>query len=349
MAVLTYLFQPSIPSILLSSLILFLISCTSWTIYTLLLHPLSHFPGPRLAALTDWWYFYAVRTCAQDRIGLALHAKYGRVVRIRPNCLSVADPHALDVVMGIRPTWQKTDFYDSFDPHIKGRPDIFSMRDEKAHPERKRIVNHLWTLKQIIEYEPCMDRVVGTFVKRLGGAARRGEVVRLERPLGQYTLDVIGEVFYGKEGGFNSLKDDVDYKKWTQMLTDMILPLSSMGYVPKGFKTLYFLSQVLTSSGTRAGIKAHGTVIEDAQAIVEQRAKERQSYGGDSRNDMVSKMLAIASEKGAQQDFNQDDVATWTYDVSRAGENLNSLIPHWLTLSFYIRPSWQALTLLPSC
>ncbi|KAF6758505.1 hypothetical protein DFP72DRAFT_762583, partial [Ephemerocybe angulata] len=57
----------------------------------LVLHPLVHIPGPKLAALTDWYVTYYdlwKNGKMVDQLSL-LHEQYGPVVRIGPNKVCV--------------------------------------------------------------------------------------------------------------------------------------------------------------------------------------------------------------------------------------------------------------------
>lgn len=58
------------------------ISCA---FYRLLLHPLAHVPGPRLAALSNVWHAYHVRNGHMLQLAKKLHHQYGPIVRIGPN------------------------------------------------------------------------------------------------------------------------------------------------------------------------------------------------------------------------------------------------------------------------
>lgn len=53
--------------------------------YRACLHPLSHVPGPRLAALSSAWYAYHVRHGRMLPLATTLHRRYGPVVRVGPN------------------------------------------------------------------------------------------------------------------------------------------------------------------------------------------------------------------------------------------------------------------------
>lgn len=61
-------------------------------VYRRFLHPLRHFPGPQLAAITQHYHRYAVARGNNHLYLDRLHAIYGEYVRIGPNLLSVADP-----------------------------------------------------------------------------------------------------------------------------------------------------------------------------------------------------------------------------------------------------------------
>jgi hypothetical protein len=69
-------------------------------LYRVYFHPFAGIPGPQLAAITGLWrsYYYA-RGSWHDDI-LELHSKYGRVVRIAPNEVSVVDATAAKRLFG---------------------------------------------------------------------------------------------------------------------------------------------------------------------------------------------------------------------------------------------------------
>jgi hypothetical protein len=62
---------------------------------------LNKYPGPFLASLTDWWRFVDVYGRRPELSHIALHKKYGPVVRLGPNTLSFADPEALKTIYGL--------------------------------------------------------------------------------------------------------------------------------------------------------------------------------------------------------------------------------------------------------
>lgn len=61
---------------------------------------IRHIPGPKLAAFSNLWLLYQ---CRQGKRFIAVdeaHKKYGTLVRIQPNHISVADDQAINAIYG---------------------------------------------------------------------------------------------------------------------------------------------------------------------------------------------------------------------------------------------------------
>ena len=68
---------------------------------------LRSIPGPILASFTDLWRLLAVDKGDFEVTLQALHAKYGDLVRVGPNCVSVGDPREVKQIYGITRLYQK--------------------------------------------------------------------------------------------------------------------------------------------------------------------------------------------------------------------------------------------------
>ena len=68
---------------------------------------LNVFPGPFWAHLTDIWRYIDVRGRRPELTHIALHRKYGDVVRLGPRTLSFADPKATKVIYGLNKGFTK--------------------------------------------------------------------------------------------------------------------------------------------------------------------------------------------------------------------------------------------------
>lgn len=61
-------------------------------LYSIFLHPLRKVPGPRLAKITELWRTNHYFKGYWHRDILDLHRKYGPIVRISPNEVSIVSP-----------------------------------------------------------------------------------------------------------------------------------------------------------------------------------------------------------------------------------------------------------------
>lgn len=64
-------------------------------------HGLNRYPGPILAALTDWWRFFDVYGRRPDITHIKLHRQHGDIIRLGPNVLSFSDPQAIKQIYGL--------------------------------------------------------------------------------------------------------------------------------------------------------------------------------------------------------------------------------------------------------
>lgn len=62
---------------------------------------LQKYPGPPLAAYTNWWRFYDASKRKPEWTHIKLHRQYGDIVRLGPNVLSFADPKAIKDIYGL--------------------------------------------------------------------------------------------------------------------------------------------------------------------------------------------------------------------------------------------------------
>lgn len=87
-------------SLPLLGILLPLLSIFAALLYRIFFHPLSGIPGPFLAKCTFLWQNWGYWTGTWDENILALHDKYGPVVRISPSEVSFVDGEALKRIYG---------------------------------------------------------------------------------------------------------------------------------------------------------------------------------------------------------------------------------------------------------
>ncbi|KAH8993149.1 putative P450 monooxygenase [Lactarius akahatsu] len=87
-------------------------------VYNLYFHPLSHFPGSKLAACSRLWLAYRelVRGESLSDLRVELHRQYGEIIRLAPNELHFSNPAAYNDIYNHRNKWDKDHLlYRAFD------------------------------------------------------------------------------------------------------------------------------------------------------------------------------------------------------------------------------------------
>jgi hypothetical protein len=194
---------------------------------------LNKYPGPLVAAYTDWWRFAESWSRATHFTHQSLHRKHGDIVRLGPNSLSFADPKALSVIYGFNKGMIKSDFYPVQQPIAKGVRihSLFSTTDEEYHAKYRRCVNGAFAMTNLRGYEPLVDSTTDAFVeqtiKRYCGSDKECNFYRW---LQFYALDVMGELTWSKRMGF--LDDDQDVGNVCKSMAANLAYAGPIGQMP---------------------------------------------------------------------------------------------------------------------
>ena len=95
----------SASALVVTAIVAFLLTCSA--VYQRLRPGLRSIPGPWIASFTDLWRLLVVRHGRFEVACQKLHDKHGDLVRIGPNCISVADPREIRQIYGITRLFQK--------------------------------------------------------------------------------------------------------------------------------------------------------------------------------------------------------------------------------------------------
>ena len=136
-------------------------------IYNLYFHPLARFPGPKIAAATRLYYLKHLLTGRLPFNNTKLHKKYGSVVRIAPNELSLNTAEGWKDVYGTRagkPEMTKNaHFYAAMS---SGSASIIGSKRDRHGPLR-RLVSHGFSERALREQEPLIQSYCDLMMKRL--------------------------------------------------------------------------------------------------------------------------------------------------------------------------------------
>ncbi|KAL8827910.1 MAG: hypothetical protein Q9191_002899 [Dirinaria sp. TL-2023a] len=174
---------------------------------------LSHVPGPFLASFTNLLRLRWVLTRKAHQIHIDLHKKYGPLVRIGPNTVSVGDPAEIQQIYGLTGHFIKSGFYPVLQPHAKGAamPGLFNTQDEDLHRIMKKPIASIYSMTNLVSFEPYVDSTMSVFCKELDSRfANTGDVCDLGVWLQRFAFDVIGEITFSRRLGFLEGAQDVD-------------------------------------------------------------------------------------------------------------------------------------------
>ncbi|KAJ2890852.1 uncharacterized protein MKZ38_001275 [Zalerion maritima] len=165
----------------------------------LFLSPLRSFPGPKWAALTEWWEVLHTAKCDRFMVIQKLHERHGPVVRIGPNQLSVASSKTFQHVFVTKcSSFVKSDFYATIQPGVGDKySGLFNYTDHMRAMKERRDLQPMFSpasLKKMeARFEPLLDQMVLEMKKR--------DEMDMFNHLKYLLLDTIGDLAFGKSFG----------------------------------------------------------------------------------------------------------------------------------------------------
>lgn len=136
-------------------------------IYNLYFHPLSGFPGPKIAAATRLYYIKYLLTGRLPFNNTKLHKEYGGVVRIAPNELSLNIAEGWKDVYGTRPQKPEMTKNAHFYAAMASGSDSIIGSTRDRHGPLRRLVSHGFSEKALREQEPLIQTYCDLLMKRL--------------------------------------------------------------------------------------------------------------------------------------------------------------------------------------
>jgi hypothetical protein len=277
--------------------------------------PLRKYPGPWLASMTRLWKVISTASTHTHLEHIELHRKYGPVVRIAPNEVSVSSPEAARTLLSAGKRFYKTKFYGVFPP--PENPDIFTEYREDVHAMKKKVANVPYSMAAMQQLSPFIDDTIEVLVQKLDSAAgpardqqtkdlSNGPIVDLGNWLHWFAFDVLGEVAFSRSFGFLEQGRDVDGAIRT--IDEMQRYNGIIGQVP-------FMDHFLRRNPLRSLIPGQTTkdalITRMALEELERRKpfdkeSEGKWRGGDGRQDLLASLI-----KGHLKDpskFSEGDV-----------------------------------------
>ena len=164
---------------------------TSLIVYRLLLHPLRKFPGPLSVRLSDFCFSFQCRKQDAFRQVLALHRRHGDFVRVGTNTLSITDPHAVEIVYGLKSSCRKADWYDLTKPMVS----MQTARTKAVHGQRRRVWSTAFSTKALRNYEIRFNSFQEILLEQIATFA--GQPLDAAKWFNLFTFDVMADLAFG--------------------------------------------------------------------------------------------------------------------------------------------------------
>ncbi|KAF5017302.1 hypothetical protein F66182_10783, partial [Fusarium sp. NRRL 66182] len=185
-----------------------------WVFYTAgkaYLDPLRDVDGPFIARFTGLWHLKKIFEGKFELVNIALHKKYGTVVRIAPNVYSIDDPDCAKVLYVHGSKFVKASWYSAWMPPDPNKASLFGDTDPHHHALQRRKFASSYSMTSLVGYEPFVNNCTKLFAEKLSDIAKRNEKIDLAHWFQCYAFDVIGEITFGHRFGFleDSTRTDV--------------------------------------------------------------------------------------------------------------------------------------------
>nr|P0DPA4.1 RecName: Full=Cytochrome P450 monooxygenase FCK2; AltName: Full=Cytokinin biosynthesis protein 2 [Fusarium pseudograminearum CS3096] len=193
-------------------------------------HRLRRFPGPFCARLSNLYITF--RAFKKNRLYeevQQLHRRYGDIVRIGPNELSIIDPHALRALHSNSSPCTKGPWYSVEHP-IKA---LQMTRDKEEHAYRRKAWDLAFSSKALREYEA---RVAG-YTTQLVDQIEASQSTPIDASLwfNFYSFDVMGDLAFGRT--FDMLKNGTAHP-FMELVHSNMLTAGSLSHLPWIFPLL---------------------------------------------------------------------------------------------------------------
>ncbi|PBP20008.1 hypothetical protein BUE80_DR009152 [Diplocarpon rosae] len=203
----------------------------------LCLSPLAAFPGPKLAALSNWYEFYYDVVLQGKFTGKIqqLHRQYGPIIRITPTELHIDDPDYYDTLYNSR---GRRDKYAYFAGRFGYASDTFSTVEHDLHRQRRKALSPMFSGQKIDAFQPVIRGKVEKLCRKIA-QYRHGQVLPLSRAWVALTTDIITEYAFARS------YDQLDSPGFEETLHEALVAIYTVGHVALHFSFVFPMLDLL--------------------------------------------------------------------------------------------------------
>ncbi|RPD82303.1 high nitrogen upregulated cytochrome P450 monooxygenase 2 [Lentinus tigrinus ALCF2SS1-7] len=239
-------------------------------------HPLARYPGPVFLRLSKVFMAWISRGGKRHLYTQELHRRYGDIVRVGPNEVSISNAAAIHPLMGTSglhkgPQWEARTATQSVPP-------LIAIGDPKEHLRRRKPWNRALNVASLKDFEPFVAHRAEQLVSRL---AAQKETTNLARWFGWFTYDLMSDMAFG--GGSEMMLNGDEGSVWPLLETGL-LNSDTFGHLP------WMADYIRAVPGLGANMK-------QMRSFCIQRTQERIKLGNTSRKDLF---YYLNNEDGAE-------------------------------------------------
>jgi cytochrome P450 len=289
--------------------------------YTIYLHPLRSYPGPKLWTATRVMWAHAMQSGDFHLKLRQFHDQYGPVVRIAPDELSYIDPTALKDIYGNRDI-PKSGVWTGHEE--EGHPMSIVSTHEHTHLKNRRALAGAFTEHAIAEHAAVLESLTGLMIEKLKGSVESGQgrtVANITDWFNFLAFDIGGVLSFGES--FDSVKNGRAHP-WVEISTSFGKGLALMASI-NFFSPLNKMLKLAMPKEIMAKMQYHKQL---AYERFEQRlAMEHKSKA----QDYVGSIIAYNEEKGETKIPKEEIEANMTVLIFAGSDTTSSAMAAILT------------------
>ncbi|TCD71818.1 hypothetical protein EIP91_003161 [Steccherinum ochraceum] len=239
-------------------------------------HPLASFPGPVGCRVSKLWMAHKATYGNLHEYVRGLHAKYGDIVRVGPNELSVRHEDPISRIMKDCP---------------KGP---YGITDLKIYPKRRRSWNRGTSVAAVKDYEEFLASVIRQLIGSL--EERQGQTIDLSKWMIYTAFDFMGEMALSRQ--FNNVKTGTDTTGLIHAIEVGVTQLAWAAQIPWSLPFLSLLGKMIGDDGSWRYVQRVST--EAVKARIEAGSGRRDLFhhlmDGDDLESVKPPMDTVASD-----------------------------------------------------
>ncbi|KEF56726.1 uncharacterized protein A1O9_06916 [Exophiala aquamarina CBS 119918] len=196
-------------------ILLYLVSSVGSKAYRAFFGPLSKYPGPKFRAFSEIPECLDLVQGTETQSLVALHKRYGDVVRVSPNTLSfVGTAETWNDIYGFKKTGipenhKDPEFYmKSFNGHF----DLIRA-PVPHHGRQRKVISHGFSERALKEQEPLLKMYAAKLVEFFSRAVENGELVDIALAFNFATFDIMADLTFAES---LHMLDTAENERWVR-------------------------------------------------------------------------------------------------------------------------------------